>query len=741
MVPGSVAVRAPKVDPLREPRVVRDLADRYLLWDAFVAGRRRVESWPLVLAPWLHEEAVRAAEGSCAPWAWRPRGAHADSQERARYGFDDDTLRLASASHAAHDDASLMRVDLLLDASGGWKACEVNADCPGGHNETLALPRLARAGGFGQGRDPTRVVDGLAARLRKLADGGAVGIVHATGYAEDLQVCALVARVLRALGTRVVLAPPTAPALRGGDLCIEGEPVRALYRYFPTEWMSGQSNVLAIARAVEQGKVRTLTGFGHVFAQSKLAFARAWQGGDEEARRWLPETRPVLDVDRGVLAGGRADWVIKRAMGRVGEEVFVGYLFRRRRRVGGARRRRSACALRAGRVVDRPALRATAARRDPLRPAVPHARGLRPRRRLRGVLRAPHAREPCLARRALCPGLRRVGGVTVRALRPWAPVALLASASACAARQTPAASLETEFGDWAPSRAYVLPSRADLLQRWTLPADDPWSPYCKYTLMTSLGETEASTVLPGFEGLDAVQRARAAAHHLGVSGLPENVAWIVDLRGAASVTFGTELSRSSDAVDVSLIPTFNNWPAANEVVPAEETLAALAAMTPASGAEDGSGTPVFLLDAWRLAHRYDEPEDDTYDNRYTLGPGDLPEAATLRVHGFDRVAYVVDSLADTTVEEDDLNSIFRAYEAAGIQIAMIDLDDLLNVPEIDPWQRILAIRDLTVGPRETILSGPSFYVRARGGFGGVRARPSPIAIGHGGGAWWHGGGG
>jgi glutathionylspermidine synthase len=253
--------------------------------------------------------------------------AHADSRERALYGFDDDTLRLASASHAAHDDASLMRVDLLLDASGGWKACEVNADCPGGHNETLALPRLARAGGFGQGRDPTRVVDGLAARLRELADGGAVGIVHATGYAEDLQVCALVARVLRALGTRVVLAPPTAPALRGGDLCIEGEPIRALYRYFPTEWMSGQSNVLAIARAVEQGKVRTLTGFGHVFAQSKLAFARAWRGGDAEARRWLPETRPVLEVDRGVLAGGRADWVIKRAMGRVGEEVFVGYLF------------------------------------------------------------------------------------------------------------------------------------------------------------------------------------------------------------------------------------------------------------------------------------------------------------------------------------------------------------------------------------------------------------------------------
>lgn len=323
-------MHVPKGDPLREPSVVRDLADRFLLWDAFVGGQRRVESWPLVLAPALHEEAVRAAEGVVLAVGRVAMRAHEDERERALYGFDDDTLRLASASHAARDDASLMRVDLLLDASGGWKACEINADCPGGHNETLALPRLARVAGFGRGRDPTYVVDRLAARLEDLADGGAVGIVHATGYAEDLQVCALVARALRARGTRVFMAPPTAPALRDGDLCIQGQPVRALYRYFPIEWMSGQRNVDAVARAVERGRVRTLTGFGHVFTQSKLAFARAWDALErhgDEVRRYLPETRSVLDVNRDTLARGRTDWVIKRAMGRVGEEVFVGYLF------------------------------------------------------------------------------------------------------------------------------------------------------------------------------------------------------------------------------------------------------------------------------------------------------------------------------------------------------------------------------------------------------------------------------
>lgn len=331
----------------------------------------------------------------------------------------------------------------------------------------------------------------------------------------------------------------------------------------------------------------------------------------------------------------------------------------------------------------------------------------------------------------------------MRAARFTLPLALLTSA--CAARQTPAGTLEASLDanpdDVTPQRWFAVPSKAEVMQRWTLPRDDPWATYCKYTLMASLGETARQAFLPDVETLVAVQRARDAGQGLGDAGLPPRTAWIVDLRGAASVAFGAAVTGSLNAGAASLVPTFNNWPAPNEVVPAEETLAALATMTPLARTEEAARIPIFLLDAWRLAHRYDEPEDDAYDNRYVLTSSDLPDAATLRARGFDQVVYVVDSLAQTTVEEDDLNPIFRSYEAAGIRIAMVDLHDLLGTPDVDPWGRIFVVRDLRVEPRETILSGPSFYVRARGGFGGIRARPSVIAIGHGGGAWWHGGGG
>lgn len=319
VVPVGVA------DGLADPSLACELARRFLVWDAFVGGRRRVDVHPLVLPAALHEAAMRASEDVVRSVGRVAARAHVDADERAHYGFDDDVVRLAAAARAGGDDASLMRVDLLLDEHGRWQACEINADCPGGHNETLALPRLARAAGYLAGHDPTHVVARLVARLRALADGGAVGILHATAYAEDLQVCALVARELERAGTRAILAPPTAPRLRGGDLCIRGDVVRALYRYFPTEWMSGQRNVPDIARALELGTVRTLTSLSHIYTQSKLAFARAWNAGET---RSIPETHEVLGVARATLVSDRGGWVVKRAMGRVGDEVFVGELTR-----------------------------------------------------------------------------------------------------------------------------------------------------------------------------------------------------------------------------------------------------------------------------------------------------------------------------------------------------------------------------------------------------------------------------
>ena len=332
---GLAEVRPAKAgDPLSDPSLTRELAHRFFIFDPFVAGKRRVDVHPLVLSDELHNAAVCAAEDVARTVGLVAARAHEDEVERELYGFSDDTLRLARASYRAQDDASLMRVDLLLDAHGRWQACEINADCPGGHNEAYGLPRLARAAGFNVGANPTIGADAVVSKLLALARGKAVGLLYATAYAEDLQICALLKRMLEKRGAQAILTSPTAPRLRSGELVVGRTPIGALYRFFPTEWMEGQGNVGDIARAVESGAVRTLTSFHHIFTQSKLGFARAWAheaGLPAEDRaviaRHVPYSVDLAEVPLGELVANQSAWVVKRAMGRVGDQVFVGQLF------------------------------------------------------------------------------------------------------------------------------------------------------------------------------------------------------------------------------------------------------------------------------------------------------------------------------------------------------------------------------------------------------------------------------
>ena len=286
------------------------------------------------------------------------------------------------------------------------------------------------------------------------------------------------------------------------------------------------------------------------------------------------------------------------------------------------------------------------------------------------------------------------------------------------------------FASLPPYRPTTLPTREELVARWQLPPVNVWSRYQKYTLLTALDSVPHTSPLPDVRQLGVVTRAEDAARCLAAAGLPNDTMWIVDTRGAASVAFGAALSAAARE-PVSLVMTFNNWPAENELIPAEETLSALVSYTPRlPGARDGATRPVFLLDAWRLAYRFDVPEDDVTDNRYVLGPTDLPSAATLRAQGITRVAYVVEDLADTPTEEDDLYPIFREYQAAGITLYMMDLSVCGQPVARGRMYEVLAPRVYVCPVRRTLLDDVDFYVRARGGFGGVHVAP--------GGAHWGG---
>lgn len=318
-------------DPLASRALFVELEQRWLVWDAWTHGRRRVDLHPLVLGRDAHAECVQVARDAWALVARAAERAAADPAERARYRLDDDVERLAAAAREAGDLGALVRVDLLLRDDGRFVACEVNADCPGGHNEAMGLPRLARAAGLARHADPTSAAERLADRLVAMSGGrgsprGAIALLFATAYYEDLQVCALVERLVRERGGRALRVPPTALAAGARGLVVRGERVSTLYRFYPTEVMAGQANVAAIASATSRGEVASLSSFAVIHAQSKLAMARAFAREPEAAARVFPATTAFADIDGAALVRDRAGWVLKRDLSRVAEHVLVGDL-------------------------------------------------------------------------------------------------------------------------------------------------------------------------------------------------------------------------------------------------------------------------------------------------------------------------------------------------------------------------------------------------------------------------------
>jgi glutathionylspermidine synthase len=324
-------VRAGPGDLLARSEVSLELEQRWYVWDHCLAGQRRVEVQPLVLGEAAHAEAVSVAEQAAALVFRAADRAAADPEERARYRLHPDVEQLAAAARTAGDRGSLVRVDLLLRDDGRFVACEVNTDCPGGHNESLALPHLARRAGFRGGIDPNSVAPQLADRLVAMSGGrgsprGLIGLVCATAYAEDLQICAIVERLIRERGGRAKRMPATGPQASADGVAYRGERIAVLYRYYPAEYMAGQANIGALARAVESGALTCLSAFSVIHAQSKLAMARAWASEPLRANAAFPGTFALRDLDAASILRDRADWVLKRDLSRVGDHVIVGAL-------------------------------------------------------------------------------------------------------------------------------------------------------------------------------------------------------------------------------------------------------------------------------------------------------------------------------------------------------------------------------------------------------------------------------
>lgn len=206
--------------------------------------------------------------------------------------------------------ARVMRFD-FHPTTDGFAVSEVNCDVPGGYIESSGVTALmADATGHEATGDPAgALVDAVCAHVEE----GTVALVHATAYVDDAQQMEFLARGFRARGVAPFLcAPDRVP-----------DDARAVVRFFPAEWLPNLPRHARAARFFRGGFV-PMSNPGQALVVQSKRLPLVWEKTGVASSTWkrlLPETRDPRALTRAERHS--ADWVVKPALGRVGEGIAL----------------------------------------------------------------------------------------------------------------------------------------------------------------------------------------------------------------------------------------------------------------------------------------------------------------------------------------------------------------------------------------------------------------------------------
>jgi glutathionylspermidine synthase len=312
------------------PEIVRTIRRRAIFecckWDPQVEDVSTIADIPIVLEADAWHELVGYAERLAAEVVAAEEELRQRPELHDALGLPYAVRRaLAQANPAAAcRGVRFIRFDFHHTVSG-WHISEANTDVPGGLNEASGLPRLVASHVRGT-RAAGDVAEGYAsAVLASLHEHPHVALVHATAYSDDRQVMTYLARRLEQRGARVSLVSPAHLRWRHGHASLETDwtsgPVDAVLRFYPGEWMPNLPRACGWTSYFE-GTVTPVSNPATALLTQSKRFPLTWDLLRTPMPAWralLPETRDPRDV----RWQGNNDWVLKPALGRVGEDVAI----------------------------------------------------------------------------------------------------------------------------------------------------------------------------------------------------------------------------------------------------------------------------------------------------------------------------------------------------------------------------------------------------------------------------------
>jgi glutathionylspermidine synthase len=219
--------------------------------------------------------------------------------------------------------ARVMRFDFHF-TDEGWRISEVNADVPGGFIEASGFTQLMAAHYPGATTPPDPASTYARTLAAELGLDAVVGLVHATAYSDDRQVMQFLGKRMIEHGLRTILSSPGHIRWDEDKASISSSfaesRLDAIVRFFPAEWLPTLRTKSQWTPFFAGSRTPVSNPGSAVLVQSKR-FPLVWDSLSTELQTWralLPET-----VCPSIVLKDLRDWVVKPALGRVGEDIAI----------------------------------------------------------------------------------------------------------------------------------------------------------------------------------------------------------------------------------------------------------------------------------------------------------------------------------------------------------------------------------------------------------------------------------
>ena len=152
--------------------------------------------------------------------------------------------------------------------------------------------------------------------------------MSAHGWLEDIAQATWLAHLLRNAGQTTLVGDINDLASKRGRITLRGQPIDALYRFYPVERLYRHAIFASLAEAAIDGTLLVLNGLRGFLAQSKACLAWLWTNrqalsaaAEQAIERHLPATVLAREADAAALL---QKGVLKHVNGREGDSVVLG---------------------------------------------------------------------------------------------------------------------------------------------------------------------------------------------------------------------------------------------------------------------------------------------------------------------------------------------------------------------------------------------------------------------------------